>query len=287
MMKALRGVLIAAALTFMGAPPAHALLPFGGAGARNTGFTVMGGYDGSWLYYQETDSSGNVMDRDYGWLNGLYGEARFEGNVLWTRLSAGYSWSHGARYDGAYQNGTPLKMTTYERIGLYEADIGVKLFNAGSATLTPYAGIGRRIWWRGADISPDYVEKYSWYYAAIGLNYVWRIEKWTAGADAAVALPFNMRMMTNEAGTINETTFRLGENPGVEVQFPFTYDVYKRNRGAVKVFLFLTPYFQRWQIGASAPLQALDLQTNKTETLYEPDSTAHLYGFRVGLGVNF
>ena len=288
-MRAMRVMVIAAALYLMLTGLAYAMPAYSGdPGSGNRGFTIMGGYDGSWLYYKENGTSGNVLDRDYGWLNGLDVEARFETGILWTRLSADYSWSHGATYDGALQDGTPLKMSTAERIDLYEGDIGIKVVNVETSTLTPYVGIGRRVWWRGVDVLPDYIEKYSWYYAAIGLNYVWRIERLTAGADVAVALPFNMRMTTNIADSYDEATFRLKENPGVEVQLPLTYDVYERYPDAGKVFLFLTPYYQHWQIGASDPVQMTQNGVPVTgAVLYEPDSTTSLYGARVGLGVNF
>ena len=285
-MRVLRIVAVAAALSFVGAPMAHALPPIGDPGAGNTGFTVLGGYDGSWLHYRETDSSGNVLDRDYGWLNGLDIEARFENRVLWTRLSADYLWSHDATYDGAICSSAgcvPAKFSASERIALYEADIGLKLLNVKTGTLTPYAGIGRRIWWRGVD-----GEKYSWYYAAIGLNYVWRTGKLTAGADVAAALPFNMKLTTSVDGSYDAATFRLRDALGVEVEVPFTYDVHKEYPDRGRVFLFLTPYYQHWGIKASDPVWMTSKGVPVAgEARYEPDSTANLYGIRVGLGVNF
>ncbi|MDA8088202.1 MAG: hypothetical protein M0Z75_16080 [Nitrospiraceae bacterium] len=275
----------AAVLSLMGAGLAHAAGSFN-PGSGDLGFTLMAGYDASYLDYEERDMNGAVLDRDYGYLNGLYGEARFEGRIVWTRLTADRSWTNNATYDGALLDGTPSKFSTRERISLYEGDIGAKVLNAGTSTLAPYLGVGRRIWWRGADILPDYIEKYSWYFGAIGLNYVWRVGRLTVGADIAVHIPFNMRMTTNKAGLFDETTFKLKKRVGFEARLPFTYNIYRRLASPDKIFIFMTPYYQYWPIGASAPM-ALTGDVAPREVDYEPDSRTDLYGADMGLGVNF
>ncbi|MDA8388884.1 MAG: hypothetical protein M0Z58_09530 [Nitrospiraceae bacterium] len=300
-MRVMRVMAVAAALFFIlflrGGGLAYAFSPGPGnpvadPGAGGRGFTIMGAYDGSYLYYEEKDTAGDILDRDYGYLNGLDIEARFESGILWTRLTADYSWSHGATYDGAVCGDgglcTPAKFSTPERFDLYEGDLGFKLLNVEAGTLAPYVGIGRRVWWRGEDVSPDYIEKYSWYFAAIGLNYVCRIERWTAGADVAVDIPFNMRMTTNEAGNWDETNFKLRSNPAVVVQLPITYDIYERYVNADRVFVFLTPYYQHWAIGASDLVNVTkNGVTVAGSPYYEPDSTTNIYGARIGVGVNF
>ncbi len=282
-------VFAAAVLSLMGAGLAHAAGPLN-PGSGNLGFTMMAGYNASYLDYKETAEGMGTLDRDYGYLNGLDVELRYEGGLVWTRFIADYSWTTNATYDGSVQmwDGTlvPDKFSTRDKIYLYEGDLGFKVLNVKTGTLTPYVGIGRRIWWRGTDMLPDYIETYSWYFGSIGLNYVWRADRLPVGADVAAHLPFNMRMTTNTAGLYDETTFKIKKRVGFEGRLPFTYDIYRHS--PVKMFFFLTPYYQYWSIGASEPVQ---LTRNGVplpgKIEYEPDSRTDIYGADVGAGVNF
>ena len=286
-MKLFHVLVLAAALLFMGPGRAGASQPSPGSG--NLGLTIMGGYNGSYMYYKEVENGG-IMDRDYGYFNGIHTEMRLESRTLWSRLTADYSWTKNATYDGSiqYLNGQtiPYKSSTNERVNLYEGDIGYKAVNESTATLTPYVGLGYRIWWRGADTAMDYVEKYTWYYGAAGLNYVWRLDRFTAGADVAAHIPFSMKMTTNINGQYDETVFNLKTMVGFGAQLPLTYDIYSNHSGSARLLLFLTPYYQYWPVGGSDVLVLTNNGVPST-VAHEPDSRTGIYGADAGIGVNF
>ena len=256
-------------------------------GSGNLGFTMMVGYNASYIDYKETVEGLGTQDRDYGYLNGLDAEVRYENGLVWTRFTADYSWTNNATYDGGTWGGDPLKFSTHEGINLYEGDLGFKVLNVETSTLTPYVGIGRRIWRRGTDTAGDYTEKYSWYFAAAGLNYVWRNDRLTAGADVAALIPFNMEVTTNFAGQAAETTLKLKTRVGFEAQLPLSYDVYRNHVNSRRFFLFLTPYYQYWAIGASEPVSSITIGGIVYNGVYEPNSRADIYGVKMGAGVNF
>ena len=256
-------------------------------GSGNRGLTLGLAYDVSHLEYKEKDSSGNFLDEDTAYLSGLSGEARYETGTIWTRVTAQYCSSGWAKYDGATQDGTPLVMYTKEKIYQYEGDLGYKALNASTATLTPYIGIGYRIWDRGSNALPDYEEKYTWNYGSVGFDYVLRLSRWTAGANAAIRLPFNMKMRTSLAGNFDEATFYLKKRAGFAVELPVTYEFY-RYQARPAFFAYLSPYYQYWGIGASDPVVmtkgGVPLPGN---TYYEPDSRADIFGARAGIGINY
>ena len=286
-MKLFNVLVLAAALTFVTAVQAiGAWSPASGSG--NYGLTVMGGYNASHLGYSETES-GATLDRDHGYLAGVHAGLRLENRSLWSRLTVDYTTTTNANYDGFLQNlqgqTTPYKASTSEKIYLYEGDLGFKAINEGAATLTPYVGLGYRFWRRGKDSLPDYVEKYTWYYWAAGLNYVWRIGRFTVGADAAALIPFSMKMTTDTAGQFDEASFNIKSNVGFGARLPLTYDVYGGRLKPV-VFVFLTPYYRYWAVKASDIVTLTQNGVPVTQVI-EPDSNAHVYGADAGLGVNF
>ncbi len=258
-------------------------------GSGNRGLTLGVAYDGSHLAYSEEGPNGGCLDKDTAWLNGLALEARYETSVIWTRFTAQYLNSGWANYDGSTQDGTPLSMFTRERIYQYEGDFGYKALDLHTSTLTPYAGLGYRIWDRGSDALPDYEEKYTWVYFAAGADYVFRLERWTAGANAALRLPFNMRLRTNLAGKYDEATFYLKTRAGFSVELPVTYEFYgyhSLHAGRPSFFVYLTPYYQHWGIGASHQV-TLTSKGVPGEAYYEPDSSSDIFGARAGIGLNY
>ena len=257
-------------------------------GSGNQGFILGMAFDGSYLDYREEGSLGDCLDKDTAYLNGLAVEARYETAVIWTRFAAQYSRSGWADYDGTTQDGTPLTMYTSERTYQYEGDVGYKALNASTSTLTPYIGIGYRIWDRGTDALPDYQEKYTWSYGSAGADYVLRLSRWTAGANAAVRVPFNMRLRSNLAGKFDEATFYLKTRAGFSLELPVTYMFYGYHdyRAGPSFFASFTPYYQYWAIGASDPVKLTKGGVPK-DAYYEPDSRADVFGARVGIGLNY
>lgn len=254
-------------------------------GPGNNGFYLMAGYDGNSLNYKEYDRSGAFADRDTGWQNGFDVQARYETNRIWLRGLFEYSKSNDSKYKGTSLSGVPMHLKTPEDFYRYEFAIGYKILNIGGAALTPYVGIGYRDWRRGENALPDYLEKYTWGYVPVGLNYVSRFDRWTIGADVALQFPFNMDAKTDMDHAIDSATFHLKARTGFRAELPVSVDISK-SADAMKVFGFLTPYYQHWGIGASNDVTVTSGGV-PVGILYEPKSDTNIFGFQVGIGVNF
>jgi hypothetical protein len=256
------------------------------AGSGESGFSFSAGYNGKQLNYSETDpTSGGVLDKDTGWLNGATVEARYDSAIIFVRANFDYLTSNSATYTGALQNGTSLTMATPEAIYKTEFNVGYKIWNPEHVTLAPYLGIGYRDWERGQNVLPNYTESYTWWYGTIGANLTYRVaDRVLVGLDAALLLPFSLQMKTNISNTVNTATFDLGSQIGYRVQVPMSYDIYRRKE--YKILTFLTPYYERWNVGRS-PVVTLTSDGVSAGAFIEPTSHTDLYGVKVGLRVIF
>src|SRR5208283_6168686 len=86
-------------------------IAFADEGAGQSGPSVAIGYDGVYLNYKEY-VSGHVLDKDTGWQNGGFIEARYDNDFLFIRGNFDAVGSNSAQYTGQLQNGTPLSMST-------------------------------------------------------------------------------------------------------------------------------------------------------------------------------
>jgi hypothetical protein len=255
-------------------------------GADRNGFSVIAGYDGSYLYYVErTSPRSQKIDKDYGIMHGGFAQMRYDVEDAFFRLRGDASTTSRATYDGSLMNGTPYRASTNETIYKVELDAAYKLYNEDGITFSPYVGIGYRDWRRGENKLPSYLEDYSWWYGALGMNLNYRFGQWTAGLDAAVFLPFSMKMETDVAGLYDKTTFHIKPLPGVRVELPVGYEFHRTDAGLFSIFLM--PYYEKWEIGKS-PVEAMTRNGVPTgDRFYEPKSTTDIVGVRLGLGFHF
>jgi hypothetical protein len=254
-----------------------------GTGAGQTGVSVFLGYDQSYLSYKEF-INGVELDKDTGWNNGVYFEARSDDTYMFARFLFDYVMTKSATYAGSLQNGTPVTMSTEEKFLTSEVNAGYKALNFGTATLSPYAGLGYRDWKRGVDNLPDYQEDYSWWYVAAGVNLAYRFSRLVIAPDVALVYPFSSKMTTNAAGTVDEASFDIKARLGFRVEVPVSYEI-SRNEDT-KIFVFGTPFYQKWEFGASDPV-TLTRGGTPVAIAIEPESTTDMYGFRLGVGLNF
>lgn len=263
-------------------------------GSDKRGLTVSIGYNGSLFHYEETADSGAFLDKDTGWIGGVTAELQYETKFLFVRGLYEFPALSNAKYKGSLQDGTPYNTGTKEKLYRVEGDLGYKLFNSKNSTLTLYGGIGYRKWERGENVAPDYLETYSWNYYALGANYVWNHGKWSIGADAAVQIPFNMNMKTEFGLDVDEAALRPKSNLNFRAELPITYDISVTEHS--KFFFFVAPYYEYWNIGKSDTvilqkdgIPAIVYINGKPYNIiaYLPKSETHMFGFKVGLGVNF
>jgi hypothetical protein len=212
-----------------------------GPGAGQSGASISLGYEGAYLSYKEANSlDGTTLDKDTGWLNGGSAEARYDAAIagvpFFVRGTLDFLGSDHARYTGSLQDGTPLRMSTKESIAKTEFDLGIKVWNDRGGTLAFYGGLGYRWWDRGADNLPDYMEKYTWGFGAVGANVAWRItDRFVLALDTAALIPISPKMKTDIAGLVDVSTFKIKSRPGYRVQLPATYDIYVKKGFAVQL----------------------------------------------------
>ena len=253
------------------------------SGAGQTDISVFLGYDRSYLSYEEF-MNGGVIDKDTGWNNGAYVEVRKDDEETFARLLFDYVATKSATYTGSLQDGTPLTMSTEEKFFVVEVNAGFKALNFSTATLSPYAGVGYRDWKRGSDNLPNYQEDYSWWYVAAGGNFAYRFSRLVIAADVALLYPFGSKMTTNVAGMVDEARFDIKPRFGYRAELPVNFEISQGEE--MKIFVFGTPFYQKWKFGASDPV-TLTQGGIPVATAIEPESTTVMYGFRVGIGLNF
>jgi hypothetical protein len=260
-------------------------------GAGQRGRTLSLGYDGNYFSYKET-MNGGFLDQDTGWMNGLFFEARYDNEEMFVRGSVDFNGSNSATYKGALQNGTPITLRTSEFFYQLEGSVGYKALNFGNATLTPYVALGFRYWERGEDNLPNYLETYTWGYGALGANFAYRYGNGLIGLDTSIQFPIDPQMQTDADGQFDNATFNLKPKPGYHIEVPMTYEINKSQLNGMS--LFARPYYQRWNIGASNPVQltqngspVYDPSTGQVLYAIEPDSHTDIFGIRFGIAVNF
>lgn len=274
------------------------------AGAGEDGFRFSLGYNGAYLHYEEKNPGipqlGSIVDKDTGWLNGLTTELRYDNPAplpIFARFYFDWLTAENTKYIGAlqFQNGTvvPYNGTTSESIYKGEIDLGYKIWNPSHFSLAPILGIGYRSWVRGNDVPPDSQEIYDWWYGAAGLEARFGYGRLLAGIDAVALFPFSPTMKTNQffGITVDEEQFHLKSRVGYSVQVPISYDISARNDDSQRPreyrwFVFMTPYYERWNVGKSGTIIVTDYQVPVGSAL-EPTSHTDLYGVKAGLGVSY
>jgi hypothetical protein len=67
----------------------------------------------------------------------VFAEARYDNHYFFVRGNFDGVGSDSAKYTGSLQDGTPITMSTRERVYTGEMDAGYKLVNQSTATLSP------------------------------------------------------------------------------------------------------------------------------------------------------
>jgi hypothetical protein len=256
-------------------------------GSGQSGTTISLGYDEGKLKYHEF-LNGNELDSDTGTLKGGYFEFRTDYYDIFARASFDYVSTNDATYNGFLQdltgNLTPLTMTVKEKFALAVGDFGYKMLNFGTTTVSLYGGVGYWYWLRGANNLPDYEETYSWFFVEGGLNGAVRVGRFLFQLDGTLTYPISPTMTTSVAGTFDKATFRVKPQVGYRAEAPIRFDFSRGDE--TSVFLFVTPYYLKWNVRQSDVVTLTSGGIPVTNAV-EPESKTEIYGFRIGVGVNF
>lgn len=246
-------------------------------------YTIRAALDFNYMSYMETGNGGEVMDGDTGWLKGLFLEGRYDSEKIFAGLSFSATGTGSATYVGQYQvSGQYTSNTTSEYILLTEAGMGYKAFTRGAVFVAPYAGLGYRYWVRGENnVSGDYVEFYYWYFFNAGVECSARSADILLSVRTGVYFPWNMEMQTSMNGYYDTGTFKLKSKPGFHMEGTVDYTLHRDSDMAVS--FFISPYYQRWNIGKSGIVEMKQHGVPSGDSYYEPDSYTYIMGYRFGV----
>ena len=201
-------------------------------------------------------ANGGVVDKNYN----KFGEMFGIGTVYTKNLDnlnlifEGEFAAGNDTYDGAYQDGTPLKVKIHNSY-LYNFD--------ASIDFSPYfIKIGYRFWHRGkSKIEGDYCEDYYWPYIASGLDYKFDINKFTFQSIFQYQDAINPQM---KAYLGSSPTIDLGSTAGWMADFKLGYKIKKNN------YLGIFYKCDFWHINASGDYNLI--LDNKKYVIFEPES---------------
>jgi len=221
-------------------------------------------------------------------MDGGYFEGRYDNKFLFTSLIFSCTGSDSATYLGTANDAygtSSVNIRTSEAIYLSEVNIGYKPLNYDAFSLACYGGFGYRYWVRGNNNSStgDYIEDYSWYYLSGGVECSIRIADLFFRVRGELYLPIDMNMQSNFNGNYDRTEFKLGVKLGYGIEGMIYYTIYKNEALAVSVFI--SPYFQQWNIGKSGNVTLTQQGINSGYEAYEPDSSTNIFGYRFGVCV--
>ncbi|MDA8089295.1 MAG: hypothetical protein M0Z61_03600 [Nitrospiraceae bacterium] len=251
-------------------------------GSGNIGVTLLAGYE--WNYFNLSAENPNVTLTS-GTLNGFYGEVRGETEDLWSRLTADYSTGNPAFSEAAIFFNPDLPRSLSQKILNIEGDLGVKVADLDwpmPSTLTLYGGLAYRDYKYSIPMGSI---DFSWYYGALGFNYIGRLKRMTLGVDGALQLPFSSSLEDNSE-TSGTGSASVTPDLGYRVELPMTWDIHKsedvfwREPQQTTILLFVTPYWQYWKIPAWKVTYPNGSYADSSA------STTNTFGVLVGAGVN-
>ena len=244
------------------------------------------GYDLSYMHYRET-SDGDTLDKDYGFMHGLYinlgykSDVDFEFDINGKEIVLGKPFiegyyrraDHHLTYDGSTLGGTPLKHPQHSFVQNFGIKAGLSRNLTEKGEVYAYVDGGRRIWQRGENRTIDgayeYAEKYVWLYAGGGIGATYRpIPKFSSGIDIEGLIGVQPKMHSD---LYEGATFQLGSVSGVEVKLPLKYYMLQN------LSWDLTPYYSFWRIKRSDPAVISGV------SYQEPDSRTHVLALQTGL----
>ena len=241
------------------------------------------------LGYQHMDYKEDIpaphKSTENGWLPSIYASYEYKKPAnLYAKAFMDYA-AGNVTYDGTTQGGTAIKFDdSKQSLFRFEANIGYALKIKNDFLIIPYTGYGYRYWTRGEGKNTatyiSYKEEYSWSYVPVGIKADYQINnKWSLGATLAAHIMFSGKMKAYPGDVIagfRNLDFDLGNQVGYYVDIPVTYRL-TANWSAV-----LTPWYEYSAIGQSNTVN-VTYNNNVIGRAYEPASTTHQFGVRLGI----
>lgn len=240
------------------------------------------------LYYFDYNEglTSPLKSEEKGWMPSFHGSwtLRRKSPGLFARAGVDFTKAN-TTYDGSTQdslgNVYPYLGTTQNTLLNAFGNIGFTFMNLSNPprTLTAYTGIGYRLWHRGVAGSGGYREFYSWKYVPVGLRMDYRANSELSGAvEASARIMFGGAIkvfFSDFDPSYSDFSMTLGNRPGLKVEAPVYYRMWS-----------LTPWFEYSAIAQSDTVTILR-DGAPWGYAYEPSSTTHQFGLKVGVRAEF
>jgi hypothetical protein len=222
----------------------------------------------------------SIGDSETAWMNGggiSYKNQDASGNYWRFRYE---QTKQNTNYDGATQDGTPVKTITNNGITNTEVIFAVPADDSPQTYM--YTGYGYHTWDRNVTGSGGALEKYSWSYLPLGYRHDYRINsKWDGAVDFSLRLMFGGAMKAENISGVDPFRVSLGNKPGARLEVPCTYKV--NSQWSMR----LTPWYEYSGISQSNSVQVTSGGSPTNYLALEPDSMNHQFGVNVGVSYNF
>lgn len=130
-----------------------------------------------------------------------------------------------------------------------EFNLGYRVYQQGSFTVTPYGGIGYLDWKISSKTNSQLTEKYRTPYAAVGGIVGYTQPKWSISLDVAFLLPFAGKY--SYTTNVGDYSFDEPAGAGARIQLPITYSLMPKKDKVFGLMLFATPFYKYIDAGKS------------------------------------
>jgi hypothetical protein len=227
-----------------------------------------------YFHYEEEDFN---VDWD-GFMYGLIGSYTYH-NVIMFHTSLEYAQGE-IQYDGATQEGTPLKEDTDDWIVEWRGLLGYDFTSKGHL-ITPFLGIGYRYWNDDIDGPSGYEREVEYWYSPIGIETFSPLSgAWTWGISAEYDIFWGGTVksyLSDFLAGLNDPEVDQDSGDGYGLRFSLRF-----NRGfANNSALTIEPYVTYWNINES-DIGTLTFYGVPIANVIEPSNETLTYGVRIG-----
>jgi hypothetical protein len=204
-----------------------------------------------------------------------------EGEAFWLQAQGRVSVG-GLRYDGAFQDGTPVQTDSRDQVYVAEARTG-RVGDMLGGRLRVYAGLGARYWDNRLQGPGSYLRRTHYIYAPVGARFDTGGPRSRFGAGAEYRFLLygaNRARLSDVDPRYSDPRFRQRQGGGVRLSLHYARSRAGHGAGSLTV----EPYYEYWRIGESER-ELVTFDGEPRAYYVEPENRTRSIG--VALGVTF